>query len=143
MYTFTVLGDGVEETLKQLKGRYKMAILSNGDSKSQHAKIDALPLEPYFDEIFVSGDYGVHKPDKKIYEIVAEKLGVRCDECMMIGDVYSTDILGAIRAGVKPVWLVTDGQRPSKYYQGYRICCFADVLAVLEKEETHEHTGNQ
>lgn len=143
MYRFTVMGEDVEDTLKRLKDKYKMAILSNGNSKSQHNKIDALPLERYFDDIFVSGDYGIHKPEKQIFEMVAEQLGVRCNECMMIGDVFSSDILGAIRAGMVPVWLVTDYQRPARYYHGYRIGKLSDIFAVLEKEETHEYTGNQ
>lgn len=140
MCNYVGLGDGVRETLDQLKGRYRMAILSNGDSKSQHDKIDALPLAEYFEEIFVSGDYDYQKPEPEIYEMAAKELGVKCEECMMIGDVFSTDILGAIRAGVTPVWFMTDYQRPSKYYQGYRISRFSQIIDILAKEEQNEHT---
>ncbi len=143
MYRYVSAGEGVIETLEALKGRYKLAILSNGDSKSQHDKIDILPLEGYFDEIFVSGDYGVHKPDPRIFEMLAKELGVKCEECMMIGDVFSTDILGAIRAGMIPVWIVSDETRPAKYYKGYRISRMPQIFDILTKEEEHEYSGNQ
>ncbi|MBQ6559548.1 MAG: HAD family hydrolase [Erysipelotrichaceae bacterium] len=143
MCDYCVLGDGVIETLEALKGKYRMAILSNGDSKSQHDKIDALPLAEYFDEIFVSGDYDYQKPEPEIYEMVAKELGVECEECMMIGDVFSTDILGAVRAGMLPVWFTADYQRPSRYYQGYRISRLSEVLDILAKEERYEHSGNE
>ena len=55
----------------------------------------------------------------------------------------STDILGAVRAGMLPVWFTADYQRPSRYYQGYRISRLSEVLDILAKEERYEHSGNE
>ena len=63
MYTYTMLREETIEVLENLKKKYKLAILSNGDSSSQHNKIKKVNIEGYFDEVIVSGDLGIHKPD--------------------------------------------------------------------------------
>lgn len=95
---------GSREVLEDLKKQYQLGVLSNGDSKSQHAKITFLGLDDLFDEVIVSGDYGIQKPDVRIFQKAAEIMGLECSEIAMIGDTYFTDIIGAIRAGMKPVW---------------------------------------
>ena len=133
MYEFCVLKNETIDVLKKLKGRYKMAVLSNGHSISQHSKIRKVEIEKYFDEVLVSGDIGIDKPDKAIFEYMADKLGVKIDECLMIGDVFSTDIIGAINAGVVPVWMVTDPEKPAYHYKGYRISDLNEIFGILEE----------
>ncbi|MBQ6478224.1 MAG: HAD family hydrolase [Erysipelotrichaceae bacterium] len=135
MYRFTVLKDETIEVLEKLKGKYKLGILSNGNPFSQHHKISQVKIEDYFDTILVSGDLGIHKPDVKIFEYAAEQLGVRCEECLMVGDVFSSDILGAIKAGMLPVWILEDTERPALDYHGYRIEKLDQLFEILEKED--------
>ena len=135
MYEYAVLKEETIDVLEQLKGKYKLAIISNGDSKSQHNKIKKVDIEKYFDEVLVSGDIGIHKPDKAIFEYMADKLNVALDECLMIGDVFSSDILGAINAGAIPVWILADTERPAHYYDGYRIKKLDEIFEILKKEE--------
>ena len=134
MWKYTVLKEETIEVLEKLQGKYKLAIISNGDSKSQHSKITHVDIEKYFDEVIVSGDIGIHKPDKRIFEYMMNKLDVRPEECLMIGDVFSNDILGAYNAGIKPVWIIADTERPSRYYDGYRIENLRQLFDILNKE---------
>lgn len=134
MYEFTILKDETIEVLDTLKGKYKLAILSNGQSMTQHNKIDAVGIAHYFDEIVVTGDYDKDKPDPEIFLMTAENLGVKPEECMMVGDVFCTDIIGAIKAGMKTTWIVIDSEKPSQYYHGYRVRKLIDVLDILKKE---------
>lgn len=134
MFEYAVLKKETIDVLERLKGKYKLAILSNGDSKSQHNKITKVGIEQYFDEVLVSGDIGIHKPDKRIFEYVADKLNVKLEECLMVGDVFSSDILGAINAGITPVWILEDTERPAHFYKGYRIEKLDQIFDVLEKE---------
>ncbi|MBQ6333654.1 MAG: HAD family hydrolase [Erysipelotrichaceae bacterium] len=134
MFEYTKLKKETLEVLDKLKGSYKLAILSNGEPFSQHHKIETVGIEDYFDEVMVSGDLGIHKPDKRIFEMMAEKLGVKCEECMMIGDVFSSDILGAIRAKMLPVWMCMDDERKARNYKGYRIRDLRDLFEILDKE---------
>ena len=135
MYKSTTLRPETIEVLQTLKKRnYKLGLLSNGDSFSQHNQIRKVGLEDLFDEVIVSGDLGIDKPDRKIFDIMTERLGVKNEECMMVGDVFSSDILGARNAGILPVWIVTDPEKPAKHYTGYRISNLRELYAILEKE---------
>ena len=134
MYRFAVLKDETIDVLERLKGKYKLCILSNGFSFSQHSKIRQVKIEDYFDVILVSGDLNFKKPEAEIFEYAAQQLGVKCGECLMIGDVFASDILGAIRAGMTPVWILEDTERPALDYRGYRIEKLDQIFDILEKE---------
>ena len=134
MYRFAVLKDETIDVLERLKGKYKLCILSNGFSFSQHNKIKQVKIEDYFDVILVSGDLSFKKPETEIFEYAAQQLGVKCEECLMIGDVFASDILGAIRAGMTPVWILEDTERPALDYHGYRIEKLDQIFDILEKE---------
>lgn len=134
MWKYCVLREETIEVLKKLQGKYKLAIFSNGQSKSQHDKIDNINVTQYFDEVIVSGDIGISKPAAGALQYAADKLGVKYDECLMVGDVFSSDILGAINAGIKPVWICTEKDRPAKYYKGYKITNLNELFDILEKE---------
>lgn len=134
MWKYSTLKSNSIEILKDLKKNYKIALLSNGASKSQHDKIDYVDIPKYFDEVIVTGDYEFSKPDKRIYEIMADKLSVKCEECLFIGDTFSSDILGAIRANMIPVWIFPINERPADRYEGYRIEKLEEIYKVLEEE---------
>jgi len=52
----------------------------------------------------VSGELGVTKPDRAIFDHVVGKLGLNREESYYIGDSFERDIVGAARAGWKTVW---------------------------------------
>ncbi len=135
MFEYTVLKEETVDVLEQLKGRYKMAVLSNGDSLPQHRKVEKMELEHYFEEVLVSGDIGIDKPDRGIFDHLCKKLGVRNEETVMIGDVFASDILGASRAGLIPVWLNSDPELPARHYHGYQIRELKELLPLLETIE--------
>ena len=90
--------------LNKLHTHYKLAILSNGFSHSQHKKISSLHLESYFDEVVVSGDYEIQKPDTRILQIACAMLFLSAYETAIFGDTFFTDLSGAMRIGMQPVW---------------------------------------
>ena len=135
MYEYTILKDETIEVLEKVKGRYKLAVLSNGDSLPQHRKVEKTGISDYFDCVLVSGDIGINKPDRGIFDYLCEKLGCRNEECMMIGDVFASDILGAVNAGCIPVWLNSDYEKPAKHYHGYQISRLIELLDLLKELE--------
>ena len=72
---------------------------------AQQRKIEQLGIAPLFDVILLSGICGFHKPDRRIYDLCAQKLGVENKACLFVGDSATTDIPGAIGAGMQSVWL--------------------------------------
>jgi len=96
-----------EEALKACKALgLKLGIITNGFSHLQHGKIDRLALRGHFDEIIVSGDLGIKKPDERIYRTALERLGTTSEETVIIGDHPVNDIWGAAQVGIRGIWLL-------------------------------------
>lgn len=112
-HQYQVLQEDCIEILKTLRKHYRLGVITNGESVSQALKIDYLDLRQYFDVVLISGDVGIHKPEVGIYELAAEKMGLPCEEIAFVGDTFNTDILGAYRSGMEPVWFFSDPYRKS------------------------------
>ncbi len=72
--------------IKQLRGTYKVAMLSNIGADSLRRRFSDAELQEHFDVVVASGDIGYAKPEPEAYEITAERLGVRLDECVFTDD---------------------------------------------------------
>ncbi len=98
-----------EETfavLDELRGFYKLLLLTNGSPDLQQEKLDGMPdLIPYFDSIVISGNFGEGKPSSKLFSHAMEQIGITPGEGIMVGDKLTTDILGANRVGMTSVWI--------------------------------------
>lgn len=107
------------EVLSGLRERgIRIALITNGPSGLQRAKLRAVGIEEAFDVVIVSGEHGVHKPDGQIFALALEGLGVAASDALHIGDNLVADIAGAREAGLTAVWIdrsassVPDGDRP-------------------------------
>lgn len=90
--------------LKVLKSRgYIVGVITNGPSVLQHHKLDTSGLREYLDIVVVSGDIGIHKPDPEIFKYTADKIGLKPEECVYVGDHPVNDIKGATDAGMKAI----------------------------------------
>lgn len=137
MPDYTVLKPETEEVLIKLKNDgYKLGLITNGETRQQHTKIDNVDIEKYFDYLIVSGDLenNIKKPKKEIFDIMAKNLNLKNEECMYVGDVFSSDILGAINGGFLPVWYPNSTELPADYYKGYRISNLKDIFDILKVE---------
>ena len=123
----TLFNDTID-VLTYLKKNYQLAIVTNGNSFTQRDKIEHAGIKDYFDEIIVSGDYSFRKPDKDIYELVCKKLNVEPNECIFVGDIFKTDIIGAHRYGMHPIVICSD---PNRVFSEEidRIYCLNDLKA--------------
>ena len=97
------IGHVDHDILTKLKQRYKLGCVTNGPASTQNAKIDRLGLRGFFDTVLVSETFGVKKPDKRIYEQAARDLNLECREIAFVGDTFCTDIVGAVRAGMRNI----------------------------------------
>ncbi len=69
-----------------LKQSYKIGLLSNASKGQMQELFSETELKGHFDAVVVSGDIGYAKPEAQAYEIVADRLGVRLDECIFTDD---------------------------------------------------------
>ncbi len=97
---------GAMETLQRLRKMGKgMALITNGASRSQRPKIDRFGLERFFDCIIIEDEFGVGKPDPRVYRHAMEQLAVQPSEAIMVGDNLHADIAGAQSLGIYAVWV--------------------------------------
>lgn len=107
------LFDGVLEVLEQLRRRLpRLALVTNGAAGAQRAKIDRFGLERFFDHIQVEGEFGAGKPERRAFLAVADALSAAPGRCLMFGDSYRNDVLGALGAGMHAAWLDAAGAGP-------------------------------
>ena len=120
--------------LDELKGKYKLLLLTNGSPDLQNTKLTITPeLVPYFDVIVISGDFGRGKPDPTIFEHALERVGLQKDEAIMVGDNLMTDVLGASRAGIKTVWINRHDKERNEVIPTYEITHLEQLFPILDE----------
>ncbi|MGZ3920695.1 MAG: YjjG family noncanonical pyrimidine nucleotidase [Bacteroidia bacterium] len=101
----THLKPGCIETLEYLNKKYSLHLITNGFKEVQHIKLDNCGLRPYFNQIIISEEYQLTKPDEKIFRLAEFLAKCKKEECVMVGDNIESDIEGALNAGWKAIWL--------------------------------------
>jgi len=129
--------DYIYDFLKTLRSKYKIGIVTNGDSKLQWGKVDACKFRDKFDYICVCGDKGVQKPEAEPFIEAAKELGLEPYECIYVGDNPKNDILGAINAGMASVFIKTCGPwRYDKFQKAdFEVDEVGDIIDILPQIE--------
>ena len=93
------------EVLQKMKADgFKTGIATTASWGRIHPVLDKFGLNGFFDHIVSTMDSMKHKPDPHSLITLAENLGVKCDECVYIGDSIS-DVLAAKAAGMVSIGL--------------------------------------
>ena len=96
---------GALETLATLRqSDIRLALITNGTSASQRGKIDRFDLERFFDLIMIEEEFGVGKPDERVYRHALAQLDARPDETWMIGDNLDWEVAAPQRLGITGIW---------------------------------------
>jgi len=86
--------DEVEDTLEELKGKYKLVVATKGDLKDQHRKLHKSGLGPYFHHIEVMTD-----KEEIDYQKLLGRLDIHPEEFIMIGNSLRSDVLPVLELG--------------------------------------------
>jgi putative hydrolase of the HAD superfamily len=114
--------DGALETMDWLRSQgIVLGLMTNGAGIPQRAKIERFGLTGYFQHIVIEGEFGVGKPDPKVFETLLAALGVSADDAWAVGDNLEADVRGAMRIGVHGVWVDRQGRGVSAGVQPDRI----------------------
>jgi putative hydrolase of the HAD superfamily len=91
--------------LARLRPVTKLGIVTNGVSGLQRQKLNGSGLLHWFDAVAVSGEVGIGKPERGVFDFIAGQLGVDVKDCVMVGDNPERDIQGGLNAGMQTIWL--------------------------------------
>ena len=93
--------EDVIDTLEYLSKKYELVVLTNWFKVPQTNRLKTAKIDKYFKEIYGGEDY--IKPLKEAFLQAAGNTPV--EECVMIGDTYNLDIMGAHNAGMRPIFM--------------------------------------
>ena len=97
------------DTLRRLRqDGFRLALITNGNAQEQRAKVERAELEPLFEFVLIAGEFGVSKPDQRVFRHTLEQMNVLPAETWMVGDNLLGDVGGAQAVGIYGVWV--DGQ---------------------------------
>ena len=114
-------------TLDVLAPHFKLGLLSNGNTYPERCG-----LEGYFAFVVFSQDVQVEKPDRRIFEITAQRVGCEFAELLHVGDSLQTDIAGAWNAGVCSVWLNRESvPNDTETQPDYEVASLTEIPAIL------------
>lgn len=101
--TFSAIPPESIRLLRELKSRgIKIGLISNTFS-DERDMIRASELFPLIDVPLISYEQGLYKPDPELYRRMIERLEVKPEECLYVGDGGSKELFAAREAGMRPV----------------------------------------
>lgn len=98
--------EGAAKLLSDLKScGKKIYLLSNAQRIFTEYEMRLLKLADYFDDIFISSECGVKKPDKRFFQLLMDKHRLDADKSIMIGNDMDCDIKGAGQMGLSTFYI--------------------------------------
>ncbi|HEY6357247.1 MAG TPA: HAD family hydrolase [Vicinamibacterales bacterium] len=88
----------------------RVAVVTNNVRREQELKLARCGLTSLVDTLVTSEEVGAQKPDPRIFQTALDRIGVSASDAVMVGDAWPTDVEGARRAGLRPVWLNRFGE---------------------------------
>lgn len=109
---------GVNNALLALQRQYLCCIASNArgpESTALGLVLERVGLEKYLRLVFTAEELKAQKPDARFFQGVVQRLKCLPSECVMVGDDYQVDIVGAKNAGMRTVWFTDQKQQDTPY----------------------------
>ncbi|MCC7081333.1 MAG: HAD-IA family hydrolase [Burkholderiales bacterium] len=92
------------EALGRLSGRYRLAVVSNGN-----ADVSRIGIGEYFAAVVSARSTGYAKPDKRIFAAACAGVALPAEAVLHVGDDPDLDVRGAIAAGARGAWINRHG----------------------------------
>lgn len=94
------------ETLNWIKNRgYRIGLISNASDRDDVCTLlHQKKLLEYMEFILISAEFGFRKPHPGIFKEALRLFDVSSENCVMVGDKLTMDIIGAKSIGMKTVW---------------------------------------
>lgn len=107
-------------------------VVTNGATAQQERKLRLTGLDQQVAGWVVSEEAGVRKPDRRIFQLAAQRAGMSLAGAWMIGDSAAADIAGAHEAGLPSIWLDRSRRWPAEIPQPTMVAAsFPAAVAAL------------
>jgi 2-haloacid dehalogenase len=98
------------ETLRKLKARYQLAVISNIDDDLFASTAPKLGVA--FDHVITAQQAGCYKPCMRIFKLAQERIGVGREHWLHVGQSMYHDVIPAQSLGIATVWVNRPSPRP-------------------------------
>lgn len=128
--------DGALDLLRSLSALYTIYIVTNGNASSQHTRLQNSGILTYTKDYFLSEDIGAAKPSKQYFDYVLTHIpGAAPEDCIVIGDSLSSDIRGAMNAGMDSLWYNPHhAENPEALPVTFEAESYTDILQFLSEK---------
>lgn len=132
---------GAVQILEALRSRLKLGVLSNTvqlTSYNVSLALKRLGIAHFFDCILTSVNVGTRKPNPEIFYSILNRLALRPEETLMVGNDIKWDIAGAKNIGMHTVFFSLKPQdwkqkKASGVIPDYEISALLDLVPIVEK----------
>ena len=121
------LFNGVEDTLEELKKKYLLGTITNGNASLQKIGIDK-----YFDFEIKASDVGHMKPKSEIFTAALSAANCNPEEMIHIGDSFDKDVMGAKSVNINYIWINHDDIIENDANEKYTVRNFTEIENLLD-----------
>lgn len=109
-----------------------LGVVTNGRKSDQLPKLERLGLLARFDDVLISEVLGCEKPSPEFFAQAAARARVDPSDCVVVGDLWHTDIVGAVASGMSAVWLNRYDRESQTDAAAIEIKSFSPLQSVLK-----------
>ena len=96
-----------KRTLEYVKfNGYRLAIVSNFDyAPTAYMLLEKFKITNLFEQVIISEEVGWRKPNHIIFQTAVNKLKIRPQDALFVGDNYYADVVGSKALGMDTAWI--------------------------------------
>ncbi|PKO17780.1 MAG: hypothetical protein CVU39_04675 [Chloroflexi bacterium HGW-Chloroflexi-10] len=85
---------------------FRIGLISNASDRNDvHTLLQKSDLNQYLETIIISSEFGLRKPHPAIFLKAMNYFSAEPDQCLMVGDKLSMDVVGAKQLGMQSAWI--------------------------------------
>lgn len=100
---------GAAELLESLRAHVTIGVVTNHFTPEQVEKLALCKLDHLVDFMVCVDDANAPKPQPHMFELALEKAKAEPPDAVMVGDSWSSDVMGATALGIRAVWINRQG----------------------------------
>lgn len=121
--------------IELIKYGLKLAVVSDAPAREAWLRLSYINFQHLFDVVITYEDTYQRKPSPAPFTLALQKLGLKANECLMIGDWAERDVVGAKAVGMKTVFArYGDAFNTTNPGSDYDISCISELINIIKKE---------